>query len=48
VDAIADAIPILIAGDEGAFMSRVALLVFPPPPKPPRPEDEPPPRDGEG
>jgi PTH1 family peptidyl-tRNA hydrolase len=47
VDAIADAVPILVAGDDGAFMSRVALLVFPPPPKPPRPEDEPPPRDGE-
>jgi PTH1 family peptidyl-tRNA hydrolase len=40
VDAIADAAPILVAGDDGAFMSRVALLVFPPPPKPPRPDDE--------
>ena len=45
VDAIADAVPILVAGDDGAFMSRVALLVFPPPPKPPRPEDEPPSQD---
>ena len=48
VDAIADAIPILVAGDDGAFMSRVALLVFPPPEKPARPDDEPPPREGDG
>ena len=48
VDAIAEAIPILVAGDEGAFMSRVALLIFPPPPKTPRPDDGPPPRDSEG
>jgi len=40
IDAIADAIPLLAGGDEGAFMSRVALLVFPPPPKPPRPEPD--------
>ena len=48
VDAIAEAIPILVAGDDGAFMSRVALLVFPPPEKPARPDDEPPPREGDG
>jgi len=41
LEAIADAIPILVGGDAGAFMSRVALLVFPPPPKPERPEGEP-------
>jgi len=39
LEAIADAIPLLVAGDAGAFMSRVALLVFPPPPKPERPDD---------
>jgi PTH1 family peptidyl-tRNA hydrolase len=49
VEAISDAIPILIAGDAGAFMSRVALLVFPPPPKPERPtEPEQPPREDKG
>ena len=47
VDAIADAIPMLVDGDDGAFMSRTALLVFPPPPKPPRAEDAPPAGDGE-
>ncbi len=47
IDAIADAIPILVAGDDGAFMSRVALTVFPPPPKPPREDDPAPPRDPE-
>ena len=48
VDAIADAIPILVAGDDGAFMSRIALLVFPPPPKPPPPDDGLPPGKNEG
>lgn len=42
VDAIADAMPVLLAGDDGAFMSKVALLVFPPPPKPPRADNAPP------
>lgn len=40
IDAIADAIPLLVGGDDGSFMSRTALLVFPPPPKPPRPAPE--------
>lgn len=47
IDAIAEAIPILVAGDDGAFMSRVALTVFPPPPKPPREDESAPPRDPE-
>ena len=48
IDAIADAAPILIEGDDGAFMSRVALQVFPPPPKPARPDDVAPPRENDG
>ncbi len=36
LDAIADELPRLLGGDEGAFMSRVALVMNPPPPKPPR------------
>jgi len=33
IDAIADAFPLLVAGDDSAFMSRVALLTKPPAPK---------------
>lgn len=47
LDAIADAMPILVAGDAGAFMSRVALLVNPPPPKTERPDEAAPPRNDE-
>jgi peptidyl-tRNA hydrolase, PTH1 family len=37
IDAVAGELPKLIAGDEGAFMSRVAHLMAPPqPPKPPK------------
>lgn len=36
LDAVADNLPLLLVGDEGAFMSKVALAVNPPPPKPPR------------
>jgi PTH1 family peptidyl-tRNA hydrolase len=42
VDAVAGELPKLIAGDEGAFMSRIAHLMAPPKPpkpKPPREED---------
>ncbi len=35
LDAVADNLPLLLGGDEGAFMSKVALAVNPPP-KPPR------------
>jgi len=34
IDAVAAELPKLIAGDEGAFMSRVAFLTAPPQPKP--------------
>jgi PTH1 family peptidyl-tRNA hydrolase len=33
VEAIAEALPLLIAGDEGQFMNRVAVLINPPRPK---------------
>ena len=38
VAAVADAIPLLLAGGEADFMSRVALLTQPPKPKNPPPE----------
>jgi peptidyl-tRNA hydrolase, PTH1 family len=38
LDAVADAIPLLVAGDAGGFMNKVALILKPPPPKPPRVE----------
>ncbi len=37
IPAVAEALPLLIAGQESAFMSRIGLLMDPPPPKPPRP-----------
>jgi PTH1 family peptidyl-tRNA hydrolase len=37
VDAIADALPILIEGDDAGFMTRVALNHPPPKPNPPKP-----------
>ncbi|HZT52017.1 MAG TPA: aminoacyl-tRNA hydrolase [Stellaceae bacterium] len=43
IDAIAEAVPLLIADDAPGFMTRVALILRPPPPKPPRaaaPKDE--------
>jgi PTH1 family peptidyl-tRNA hydrolase len=36
--AVAAELPTLLAGDEGAFMSRVAHVMSPPKPKPPKPE----------
>lgn len=40
LSAVADEFPLLVAGDEGAFMSRVAHLTAPPrPPKPPKPAE---------
>ncbi len=39
IDAVAGEIALLLEGDEGAFMSRVAHLTAPPkPPKPPKPD----------
>jgi PTH1 family peptidyl-tRNA hydrolase len=39
LDAVAEALPVLIADDAPGFMSKVALILKPPPPKPPRAED---------
>ena len=33
LDAVADAIPLMIAGDDGRFMNKVSLAIKPPPPK---------------
>ena len=41
LDAVTDELPLLLAGDDGAFMSRVAHLTAPPKPKPkPAPKAE--------
>jgi peptidyl-tRNA hydrolase, PTH1 family len=37
IDAVAEAMPVLIADDPAAFMSKVALILNPPRPKPPKP-----------
>jgi len=36
IPAVAEAMKLLLQGQDSAFMSRVALLIDPPPPKPPR------------
>jgi peptidyl-tRNA hydrolase, PTH1 family len=36
VDAVAEAIPLLVEGNDQGFMNRVALILNPPRPKPPR------------
>jgi PTH1 family peptidyl-tRNA hydrolase len=41
IPALAEAFPLMVAGQDSAFMSKVSLLVDPPPPKPPRPEPRP-------
>jgi PTH1 family peptidyl-tRNA hydrolase len=41
IDAVANELPRLIAGDDGGFMSRVAHIMNPPKPKPPKPEPSP-------
>ena len=43
VPALADALELLLAGNDNGYMTRVKLLVDPPPPKPPKPA---PPGDG--
>ena len=45
IEAVAEAAPLLIEGDDPGFMTRVALILNPPKPKPPR--QHPPPDDGE-
>jgi PTH1 family peptidyl-tRNA hydrolase len=34
LDAVADAIPLMIAGDDGRFMNKISVTLNPPPPKP--------------
>jgi len=41
VDAIAEALPLLIKDDAPGFMTKVALILRPPAPKPPRPAAKP-------
>ncbi|HET7595059.1 MAG TPA: aminoacyl-tRNA hydrolase, partial [Stellaceae bacterium] len=36
LDAVAEALPLLIKDDAPGFMTKVALILKPPPPKPPR------------
>ena len=38
VEAVAEALPLLVADDDSAFMSKVALILKPSRPKPPRPQ----------
>jgi len=38
IDAIAEAMPLLVEDDPQGFMTKVALILKPPPPKPPRPQ----------
>jgi len=33
IDAVAEAIPLMIAGDDGRFMNKVSVMLNPPPPK---------------
>ena len=37
IDAIGEAVPLLVADDAPGFMTKTALILRPPPPKPPRP-----------
>jgi len=39
LDAVADAMPLLVAGDAAGFMNKAALILKPPPPKPARGEE---------
>ncbi len=36
IEAVAEAVPLLVADDAPGFMSKVSLILKPPPPKPPR------------
>jgi PTH1 family peptidyl-tRNA hydrolase len=38
LDAVAEAFPLMAAGDEGRFVNKVVLAIQPPKPKPPRPD----------
>jgi PTH1 family peptidyl-tRNA hydrolase len=46
VEAVGQALPILVAGDDNGFMSKVTVLTRPPRPKKPKPEDDAPPAEG--
>jgi peptidyl-tRNA hydrolase, PTH1 family len=48
IDAVATELPLLMDGDEGAFMSRVAHLTAPPKPAKPKPETDAPAGDTKG
>ncbi len=48
LDAVADNFELMAGGDDGAFMSKVALAVNPPRPKPPKPETPAPENAGNG
>ncbi len=48
LDAIAEQFPLLVRGDAGAFMSKVALAVNPPRPKANEPEESNPPEGADG
>jgi PTH1 family peptidyl-tRNA hydrolase len=37
LDAVTESMPLLVAGNDNAFMSKVDVTLHPPPPKPPRP-----------
>jgi PTH1 family peptidyl-tRNA hydrolase len=45
IEAVVQALPLLLAGDANGFMSKVDVAVNPPRPKPPRPDEEKPNRD---
>jgi peptidyl-tRNA hydrolase, PTH1 family len=40
VNAVAEALPLLVAENASGFMTKAALILKPPPPKPPRPAEE--------
>lgn len=45
VEAVAEALPILVAGDDNGFMNKVTVLTRPPRPTKPKPDDGDPPAD---
>jgi PTH1 family peptidyl-tRNA hydrolase len=48
LDAAAEAVPLLIAGDDAGFMTKVALILKPPKLRPkPEPEAKPPPAEND-
>jgi hypothetical protein len=41
LEAVSEALPLLVKDDGSGFMTKVALILRPPPPKPPRPPAKP-------